>query len=475
MENIEWFKALENKENMSFIIFDVEKFYPSISKELLVSSLQWSRNYTKVTDEEIDVILAARKAFVYVDGEPWTKKGNDIFDVGMGFFDGAEVCEIVGLFMLDKLQKLGINLGIYRDDGLGVSDLSAQGVEKIKKQMSAIFRKNGLEITIQANKKKVQFLDVYLDLQTGEYGPYLKPNDTPIYVHAGSNHPPEILRNIPKGVNRRLSMISATKDIFERAAPVYQAALEKSGYTYKLNFEENLAADMEKARETRKRKSREPVWFNPPYSQTVKTNVGRNFLKLLDKHFPPGNPLHVIFNRSKVKISYRCTKNLARKINAHNSKILKTNANNEVESGGCNCRVKENCPVEGECLKKGVIYQAEVSRNDNIVDTYIGLAATTFKERWSNHCSSFRTRNPKNSTTLSKYVWGLQDKKIEYEVKWRIVGRAPPYNHVTDRCNLCVREKYFIIFEPEKATLNSKNEIAGFCLHKESQLLKKSK
>ena len=103
---LEWFEALENKENMSFIIFDVEKFYPSISKELLLSSLQWSRNYTEITDEEIDVILAARRAFVYVDGEPWTKKGNEIFDVGMGFFDGAEVCEIVGLFMLDKLQKL---------------------------------------------------------------------------------------------------------------------------------------------------------------------------------------------------------------------------------------------------------------------------------------------------------------------------------------------------------------------------------
>ena len=84
----------------------------------------------------------------------------------------------------------------------------------------------GLEITIQANKKKVQFLDVYLDLGTGEYGPYLKPNDTPIYVHAGSNHPPLVLQNIPKGIKRRLSRISATKQIFKRAAPVYQSALD---------------------------------------------------------------------------------------------------------------------------------------------------------------------------------------------------------------------------------------------------------
>ena len=88
--------------------------------------------------------------------------------------------------------------------------------------------------------------------------------------------------------------------------------------------------------------------------------------------------------------------------------------------------------------------------------------------------SSIRTRNPNNSTTLSKYVWELQDKKIGYEVKWKIVGTAPPYNHVTDQCKLCIREKYFIIFQPEMATLNSRNEIAGFCNHKDSQLLKNS-
>ena len=115
---------------------------------------------------------------------------------------------------------------------------------------------------------------------------------------------------------------------------------------------------------------------------------------------------------SKVKISYRCTQNLARKISAHNSKIIQ--GNSETEKGGCNCTVKDECPVDGECQKMGVVYQAEVIREDNQVDTYIGLAATTFKARYSNHASSFRTRNPKNSTTLSKYVWGLQDQNIRY-------------------------------------------------------------
>ena len=173
-------------------------------------------------------------------------------------------------------------------------------------------------------------------------------------------------------------------------------------------------------------------------------------------------------------MEYRCTKNLARKISAHNSKIVHSDSGGTEERGGCNCRVKANCPVGGQCQKTGVVYQAEVKREDNIVDTYVGLSATSFKDRYSNHTSSFRTRNPKNSTTLSKYVWGLEDQGIRHEIKWKIVSRAKPFNHVTKKCRLCVREKFFIIFQPEIATLNSKNEVAGFCLHKDSQLLKNS-
>ena len=95
-----------------------------------------------------------------------------------------------------------------------------RGVEQTKKKMSAIFRKYNLEITIEANKKRVEFLDVYMDLEKNEFGPFLKPNETHVYVDLGSNHPPKVLENIPKGINRRLSTISASKDIFDKAAPV---------------------------------------------------------------------------------------------------------------------------------------------------------------------------------------------------------------------------------------------------------------
>ena len=176
-------------------------------------------------------------------------------------------------------------------------------------------------------------------------------------------------------------------------------------------------------------------------------------------------------------MSYRCTPNLSRKISAHNSKILneKTEKVQEIATKPeCNCRKKVECPVENKCLQSGVVYQATITRGDKKVDTYIGLSAPPFKDQWRNHNSSFKTRNPENATGLSKYIWGLKDQKISYEISWKIVSRAKPFNHVTNVCNLCTREKYFIIFKPEMASVNKQTEIAGPCLHKHSKLLAKS-
>jgi hypothetical protein len=140
--------------------------------------------------------------------------------------------------------------------------------------MSAIFRKHNLEITIQANRKIIEFLDVGLDLEKDEYGPFLQPNDKPVYLDAGSNHPPQVLENIPKGINRRLSTISANKDIFDKAAPTTQADLEKSGHNFKLNFEQVPEVNENEKKQEKKRKHN-IIWFNPPYSRAVMTNVGK--------------------------------------------------------------------------------------------------------------------------------------------------------------------------------------------------------
>jgi hypothetical protein len=98
-----------------------------------------------------------------------------------------------------------------------------------------------LNITVEANMKQVDFLDITMDLNTGTFKPFMKLNNNPLYVHKDSNHPPSIIRNIPLAVNRRLSSISSNKEIFDTAAKTYQEALNKGGYSHKLSYEVSAA------------------------------------------------------------------------------------------------------------------------------------------------------------------------------------------------------------------------------------------
>ena len=148
-------------------------------------------------------------------------------------YDGAESCELVGVYLLHKIkEKFGsiCDFGLYRDDGLGISRASPRQTELIKKDLCGIFSSYGLKITIEANKKTVNFLDVTLNLSDGKYMAYTKPGNTPLYVNRKSNHPPRINENIPKSINKRLSEISIDETSFNQSAPLYQKALDDSGY-----------------------------------------------------------------------------------------------------------------------------------------------------------------------------------------------------------------------------------------------------
>ena len=98
----------------------------------------------------------------------------------------------------------------------------------------------------------------------------------------------------------------------------------------------------------KRNRSRKAIFYNPPFSKDVKTNVGQKFLQIMDKHFPKGSPLNKIFNRNGVKMSYRCTANLGQKISAHNAKILKVSTVQEVDPKTCNCRNRNLCPLENK-------------------------------------------------------------------------------------------------------------------------------
>ena len=81
----------------------------------------------------------------------------------------------------------------------------------------------------------------------------------------------------------------------------------------------------------------------------------------------------------------------------------------------------------------------------------------------------------KHSTTLSTYIWKLKDSKTKYKISWRIMDRAPCFNPITRTCRLCLKEKYYIMFKPDGATLNDRNEFYSTCRHRLKQLLAKVK
>ena len=110
--------------------------------------------------------------------------------------------------------------------------------------MQNFFSEMGLRMTIKANLSTVDFLDVTMDLKTGLHRPYTKPNNTIQYVHTSSNHPPHIIQNIPKGVERRLSELSSNEEIFNQAKQPYQDALRNAGHQYDLNYAPKSQATM---------------------------------------------------------------------------------------------------------------------------------------------------------------------------------------------------------------------------------------
>ena len=125
--------------------------------------------------------------------------------------------------------------------------------------------------------------------------PLNKPNNIPLYVNKKSNHPPRIISNIPQSINRRLSEISYDKESFHKVAPFYQKALDSSsGYKHLLTFSSNIPTQTSNSMS--KNRKRDIIWYNPPFSKNVSTNIGRAFLKLLDAEFPKEHVLHKIFN-----------------------------------------------------------------------------------------------------------------------------------------------------------------------------------
>ena len=128
--------------------------------------------------------MHSRKSLLFSNNEIWVKKDNPNFNVTMGSFDGAEVCKLVGLYLLNILKSEfgGKNIGLYRVDGYSCfENRSGLELEKIKKKICKIFKDNGLNITVETNLYITEYLDKTFNLKTGKYYPYRKQQEIIVY------------------------------------------------------------------------------------------------------------------------------------------------------------------------------------------------------------------------------------------------------------------------------------------------------
>ena len=237
------------------------------------NAIQFAAEHTNISKNDFEVIFHARKSLLFHFNQPWIKRDSDAFDVTMRAYDGAEICELVGIFMLSLLSRKfsSNNIGLYRNDGLSVfRNISGRQAKKHKK------------------------------MDDGTYRPFHNTNQETNYIHVESDHPLQIIKKIPRSAEKRLSRLSSTKEIFENSKDCYEQRLRQCGYNEKLDYTE------ENNKTNQKSRKRDILWFNPPYSKSVKTNVGKLFLRLINKHFPPTHKYRKIINRNTIKISYSC-------------------------------------------------------------------------------------------------------------------------------------------------------------------------
>ena len=124
-----------------------------------------------------------------------------------------------------------------------------------KKQLQKVFKSNGLD----ENMKIVNYLDVTSNLNDGTYRYYQKPSNIIQYIHVESNHPPNIIKQIPKTIEKHLSQLSSNED-----------KLHQSGYQLKLKY--NLVSTKTHSKRNHKRNI---IWFSPPFNRNVSTKIDK--------------------------------------------------------------------------------------------------------------------------------------------------------------------------------------------------------
>ena len=203
----------------------------------------------------------------------------------------------------------------------------------------------------------------------------------------------------------------------------------------------------------------------------LKLIVKKLFFNLLEKHFPSRHRLHKVCNKNTVKISYSCMPKMAAILSRHSKTVL-TSKNTNVHPP-CNCRRKAECPLNGNCRKKVIVYKASISTDSNDpAKSYYGCCETEFKSRFYNHRQTFKSKIKRYTTEISKTFWEAIDNGRDPHVEWSILAGSSSYQAGGARFNLCLEEKLAILLANPPSTPNKRTELTGKCRQKDKFKLK---
>ena len=174
------------KKSCNFIKFDIAKFYPSISTELLEKAINFARRIIEKEDKVVNIIKHTRQSFLFQVSNAWVKKEGILFlDISMEIYDATEVYELVVLNLLSKPSpRIGTkNVRPYQIDRLIViHQTNGSTMDRIWKYVIPPFKSEGLSITIDPELMECDFVVVSFILETDKVSPYRKPHKTTLYI-----------------------------------------------------------------------------------------------------------------------------------------------------------------------------------------------------------------------------------------------------------------------------------------------------
>ena len=492
---IDWLKRIKSnrsgrEEERLGTTLDIKSYYPNIKAELIEKALAWAATSVSIPEDTLPLIKQASIGLLYDGHQLWERLGG--FEITQGGFHSAALADLTSAYINFMIGEAAnkesgferFQWGIFKDDLiLYWEGRSMRQREKFLKMVCSVIKSLGFSVKVNLWLPKAEFLDVEMDFGELENDAYMKPNNTPLYVNANSNHHPKILKNLPANILGRVINITSRESNINTALKPYQEALVKANHRKIKEISEQLINVRKSGQDKTVKKSkakRQVIWFTPPYNGRFH---GIGLTELINKHFVHGikdnNGIYTrrLFNPRTVRASASNAPNLEKIIKAHNARNLaspgKRSPNWEIFSSGeekaANCSCRQECPLNGNCHRKNCVYMATISTTDTdqpeqqpTTTHYIG-STIDFKERVTAHLNSIKKPATTNKTTLSSFIHGLKESE-KATVKWEIIEEdLETFNG--RYCNLCDTEKYHLISSP-KNLINKRHEISNGCKHR---------